>query len=385
MTVPLICDIIQMKYDPTITYMKALAIMLMVLCHCNGNALLHQIVYAFHMPLFFIVSGFCFKTIYIQKPITFVWKRIKGLWWPYVKWGFIFLAMHNVFYHLNIYNNLYGYIGHVQHLYSKQEFIDKAICLVQNMQISEQLLGGYWFVKSLFIGSLMAYAVLFICHAVARIQNCREWLPNIVGAVVLLVLCIICNQLHKTFTILFISPREFLAASFFAFGHCLAIAKVPRYKIWLIPIAFAIMIANSFYFQMEMGQPFYDSHLIIQYTISAILGTWCVYSLPWQRLTYKLAALMKYIGEHTLEILTWHFLCFKIVSLIIIGLYGLPVNRLAEFPTIGAYTNRGWFVAYFIVGVSFPLLVIYFARKVKYNILRNKESKEIRAGFTDHN
>lgn len=149
--------------------MKALAIMLMVLCHCNGNASLHQIVYAFHMPLFFIVSGFCFKTKYIQKPITFVWKRIKGLWWPYVKWGFVFLAMHNVFYHLNIYNNLYGYIGHVQHLYSKEEFVDKAICLILHMQISEQLLGGFWFVKSLFIGSLMAYAVLWLFYALNNI------------------------------------------------------------------------------------------------------------------------------------------------------------------------------------------------------------------------
>lgn len=74
---------------------------------------------------------------------------------------------------------------------------------------------------------------------------------------------------------------------------------------------------------------------------------------------------MKFIGEHTLEILTWHFLCLKIVSLVVIGLYGLPVNRLAEMPIIGEYANKGWFIAYFIVGVGLPLFVAFGIREMK--------------------
>ena len=68
------------------------------------------------------------------------------------------------------------------------------------------------------------------------------------------------------------------------------------------------------------------------------------------------------IGNNTLTILTWHFLCFKIVSLIITFAEQLPVGQLADFPVISDYSRQGWFVMYFIVGLFLPL---QFA-KIKY-------------------
>lgn len=50
-------------------------------------------------------------------------------------------------------------------------------------------------------------------------------------------------------------------------------------------------------------------------------------------------------------------LCFKVVSLMIIGLYNLPIERLAEFPVIEYYSKQGWFILYFIIGTSVPLLM----------------------------
>lgn len=61
------------------------------------------------------------------------------------------------------------------------------------------------------------------------------------------------------------------------------------------------------------------------------------------------------IGNNTLPILTWHMLCFKIVSILIINFYGLPMARLAEFPVIEEYSKQGWFLLYFLVGVLVPL------------------------------
>ena len=60
--------------------------------------------------------------------------------------------------------------------------------------------------------------------------------------------------------------------------------------------------------------------------------------------------------------MTWHFLCFKIVSLIITFAEQLPVGQLADFPVISDYSRQGWFVMYFIVGLFLPL---QFA-KIKY-------------------
>lgn len=50
--------------NDTITYMKAVGIMLMVLAHYSNFLFIYYTVYMFHMPLFFIVSGYCFKEKY---------------------------------------------------------------------------------------------------------------------------------------------------------------------------------------------------------------------------------------------------------------------------------------------------------------------------------
>ena len=129
--------------------------MLMVLAHCSNFELLYRIVYSFHMPLFFIVSGYCFKEKYLHEPISFVWKRIKGLWWPYVKWGLLFLLFHNVFIHLNIYGELCK-----QHLYSQSEYLMQIENIFFHMYNTEPFPGGFWFVRALFWGSLIAYFII---------------------------------------------------------------------------------------------------------------------------------------------------------------------------------------------------------------------------------
>jgi fucose 4-O-acetylase-like acetyltransferase len=93
------------------------------------------------------------------------------------------------------------------------------------------------------------------------------------------------------------------------------------------------------------------------YYLVAICGTLMIYSVSnkicqnesWIKRT------LTFIGENTLTILTWHFLCFKIVSILIIAIYGLPIKQLAEFPVIREYSQDGWFLAYLFIGVSVPL------------------------------
>ena len=68
-----------------------------------------------------------------------------------------------------------------------------------------------------------------------------------------------------------------------------------------------------------------------------------------------------YVGNNTLTVLTWHFLCFKIVSLIIVRLYDLPIEQLACFPIIPEYVS--WWVVYFIVGAGVPLTVLNLQQK----------------------
>ena len=146
--------------DYNITYTRAVGILLMVLCHSMFWDI--PFVYMFHMPLFFFVSGYCFKEKYVKEPFRFVWQRIKGIWWPYVKWSLLFLLLHNVFFDLNIYNDEYGYNGGVSSLYTYDDFLSRIESILVRMNGHEQLLGGYWFMKALLYGSIIGFVIIFV-------------------------------------------------------------------------------------------------------------------------------------------------------------------------------------------------------------------------------
>ena len=88
--------------DKTIDIGKGIAIILMCVGHSYVCTFLDTFIYLFHMAFFFMMSGYFFREKNLANPKTFVWKRIKGLYFPFVKWAFIFVALHNVFTTLGI-------------------------------------------------------------------------------------------------------------------------------------------------------------------------------------------------------------------------------------------------------------------------------------------
>lgn len=92
-------------YNNTITYMKAIGIILMVFMHCTNNfPHLRNFIYMFHMPLFFFVAGYCFKASYLNSPLNFITKRMKSIWWPYAKFCGLLVLFHNVFIRIHVYS-----------------------------------------------------------------------------------------------------------------------------------------------------------------------------------------------------------------------------------------------------------------------------------------
>ena len=56
-----------MILNDKITYMKAIGIVLMVIGHCiYGLTILRQVIYMFHMPLFFFAAGYCLNRDYLN-------------------------------------------------------------------------------------------------------------------------------------------------------------------------------------------------------------------------------------------------------------------------------------------------------------------------------
>ena len=148
------------KRDASIDICKGIGIMLMVLGHSGIPQGGFDFIYMFHMPLFFFVSGYCFNEKYLDTPIAFVKKKIKGLWLPYVKYSLLFLLLHNLFCYLHIYSSLYGYQGHGVDILSISQAKNSVWSIVTSMYGTDQLLGGFWFLRELLLGSVIAFVAM---------------------------------------------------------------------------------------------------------------------------------------------------------------------------------------------------------------------------------
>lgn len=93
------------------------------------------------------------------------------------------------------------------------------------------------------------------------------------------------------------------------------------------------------------------------FCVCALMGWYSIMTLAqWiVKHTGRVARFCDRLGERTLSILIFHFCSFKLVSLIIILVYDLPISDLACFPTV-AVNNHWWWIAYSVAGVGIPFL-----------------------------
>lgn len=142
--------------------------------------------------------------------------------------------------------------------------------------------------------------------------------------------------------------RNFVAASFIFMGSYLRNSRFAFYN----SVCFVIIVLSLFW---HTAIPTITYIEIIPYFIVATIGSWSIFSLC-QKISIDnfIGRFLTKIGDITLNILTWHMLSFKVVSYMLILNYGLDISRLAEFPVIIEYAQKGWWVLYLFVGVIIP-------------------------------
>lgn len=344
------------KNNEVVSLVKACGIILMVLLHSFTGGVCNHISNFFgvyHMPLFLIMSGFCFKDKYVNDVRSYIKGRVRGVWWPYVKYGVLFILLHNVFFRLNFINDQYGYPTNV---YSWKEIVSQSVMTLFFLR-RETLLGGYWFLEALFGGSL----IFFFFKKCG--SNCK------INILVLFLLSVLLKILSGNDPY---GGRVFLyfySAFFINIGHCIRQGGWHIYfsNPFFIIICFVLVGVDSCLFPRAMLNV--DIERLFPSAISAIIGTCATYgvceiiirsgSYKW----IKYGAI--YIGNNTLQILTWHLLFFKITSLVIIIVYNLPIEQLASFPTIYDYSKIGWWISYTLIGVFLPMVILFIYEGIK--------------------
>lgn len=336
--------------NSTITIAKGICIILMVMGHSGVPQPLSRFLYVFHMPLFFVVAGYCFKAAYLNTPVKFIRRRLKGLWIPFVKWNLVFVLLHNLFYTIGIYENSYTL-----------SMTAKKIVTTLLFGIPEDMLGGFWFFRCLFFASLISWGILWISRGRTRIIF-------IAIAVLLISVMIINAFLVESYTFLTLPSVALRSSIYFLSGFLLKYLHdrhgATRQRIISASIICLFIVGTVSI--VAPGQILDNSSWLLPLRyIGAIAGSIGVLLLSSHIRDSKLKSFLIFCGNSTILILVWHFLCLKLVTYCIINIHNLPISELTQFPILQQFKMYYWPI-YIIAGLSIPLLIQY-----GYNMLKS--------------
>ena len=75
-----------------------------------------------------------------------------------------------------------------------------------------------------------------------------------------------------------------------------------------------------------------------------------------------------YIGNHTLAIMTWHFLIFKFISLLLRQFGIISKENLLTQP-VPDIAKNGWWILYSFFGVCIPILIDAILKRAKETVI----------------
>ena len=218
---------------------------------------------------------------------------------------------------------------------------------------SEQLLGGFWFLKQLLYASLISYFSLRIIVKYDLMQNI--FLPMLI--LLFLLLAFIFSLM--SIRIPTISSATMLSSAYFVFGYCYRKYGFVKDNWVLGFLALLFLVVISLFFT---GSMFVVGVDIFIYFVVSLIGCFGLLNVVSVVKMKCFVDIFDYIGSKTLYILVFHFLAFKLVTLFLIVIYGFPIERLSEFPVIKL---GNYWILYSVVGVFLPLIIWEIVEKIK--------------------
>ena len=340
-----------------ISIAKGLGITFMVMGHCGAP--FSKLIYQFHMPLFFFCSGYFIKNIICKESLlNFYSKRFKKIYIKFLLWSILFLLLHNFFYHINIYNNIATFQGQHSYLYTLSDYIQKSIKIALSMNEHEQLVRSFWFLKQLFLSSIIVSSVLFIVY---NLTKCHHTSIGILFF--FLILSTISRFLNWSLPAIWDISLVSMSCTFYMAGYVFRkyniLEYLNRFKISLICIIISTIGVITLPWTNMLE---YTTKTIIPFYFVAFSGIVLIINISKAIEKSRAKIVLYYLGQNTMVILSLHMLCFKIGNLIKISVYDMPKWRLAEFQIIHDHNTFFWII-YTIIGICIPLLVDYLMKR----------------------
>ena len=297
---------------------KGLAMLFVVMGHSIQSA--RPLISSFDVVIYFFLSGYCYNEMkYNQKieNLFFLFKqRLKNLYLPFVKYGLLFVLLHNIFYKIHFYSipDVWP-SNHMEYFYNMNDWIHAVLGILTFSRI-EQLLVPFWFLPALFSSTMI---VAIISYIVVKF-NFSEYSRAVLILGFFSIFCFIQQDMSlesmKANKLLRICMISSLGALIFYIGILTKkYIKEIKFNIQLAMIAFLFLIINCLYGIIVIPAfNFSSPAFYILYAIAGIYLTLYI-SNKISIISNTLKNILKYIGTITIEVMALQFISFKLVSL----------------------------------------------------------------------
>lgn len=364
-------------------------------CHMAD---LIRFVTLFHMALFFFINGMLYQTKYAERPIVGSVKKFRAYYIPFVKYNLLFWVLHNLFAKLHL---ISGKLDVKDYPYEGLRAYGVSF-LKSVAGFRQRFAGAMWFLETLIVISVVFILADYVITKLFPKNRVVFLTITVVGIVLVNRLVNLSEVPHVPEALTQMVYWGLNGLLFFYLGYLFKAyswnEKLSNHKVWLVPVLLFLVVLSVVVMRPQVVSVITNSSIPVYRSVSgAFVGAAGIKGLPLlQFLLYvavglcgiamvllfsqfrsitKVAAL-KVLGKYSLHIMCLHFLAFKVVSFIIIKVYDMPVERLAEYPVINGIDGF-WWVAYTVCGCLLPVFVVKLCEiaKDKISSLHRKREK----------
>ena len=325
-------------------FAKGIGIILVVYAHAiSRDAYIWVLINQFHMPLFFLISGYLYRTK--ENWGEFLIGKIRSLWLPYVVSSII----------TSIVGAAMGTGIGVKNLIKMVLLLDHG-----------PLLGATWFLQVLFYSVILYDLITRLVNRVCRAR---------VEAVIMIIttFCLVIGL----FTHLPYHGSVILNTVFFL--HIGQLMKNhPQWEDWKVPVFFLLLCVCagiSVINRTSYSTNTYTNPLL--FPVGALIGSIGVIGICKHIYRENIAfRALSFLGEKSMGPVIWHFVAFKIVIALQIIVYQLSWSQLSDFPVIYDYAFGIWVLLDIVIGIGISIL-IYMAINTPVDKLARKLEKRV--------
>ena len=343
--------------DITWDIAKGIGILLVVIGHSGCPIYLHNLIYLFHMGLFFFISGIFLPPPYrhpgnstlIGKPsewFIFVKKKIKRLYLPFVFYGTVGVLFHNLLCSIGWNRTQYSYI----------EIVEKLLGTLLFKDVESQFM-IFWFLKSLFFGLLITYSL----HLLVSSKKCQFLI-----ILILYTLGYTCSYLNKH--LFFSIEREMVVLCTIWLGSvCRPVisgGKISILSRTKIPWISAVVILLLSAFIVKIDVAISDFSFYMAYPLYSLIGVYVIYIASKVCKNSWFGKTMAFWGRHSMDILIFHIIGMQLLSTVMVVLGIASFANLWQVPTIVELIGTLWFIPYTLSGLLFPLCIEYIKKMI---------------------